>query len=86
MARKLDIKFIDFYVKDAKLSLQQIEYAIEESNKTKNPSKSFLSSKRGMIEVIVSLSQEINNLIEEFRLGLTVEQLNEFDEYIKKNK
>lgn len=83
MNRKSNMNVLQHYINEMKLSIQQLEYEIEESNKTKDPNKSLLSNKRGVLEIIGVLNNELVQFIEELKNGLTYEQLRKLEDELE---
>ena len=70
---KTRISFIKGMLRELKLDIQQIEYCISESEKTKRPVKSLFGQRRDFLEVINNLKINTQYIIDEIKMNIPEE-------------
>ena len=79
-SNKLRISFIESIIRELKLDIKQMEYAIECSKKTKNPVRSLMGEHRAFLEILTGLKHNVNYILNEVKYSLSEKQKEEYDE------
>lgn len=78
----LRIGFIESRIRELKLDIQCMEYAIECSKKTKTPEKSLMRPRRfgEFLEILSGLKDNVDHILDEVKYHLSEEQKEQYDE------
>ena len=72
-ANKTDLNFIKGRLRELKLDIQQIYFAISDSEKTKNPVKSLFGERRAFLEIINGLKNNVEYIVNEIKINIPEE-------------
>ena len=81
-ANKIRISYLKARLREIKLDIQQIEYAIECSEKTKHPNISLMRKNKNFLEIVIELKTNIKHILDEVKNGLTREEIVEYEEQL----
>lgn len=71
---KTNINFIKGRLRELKLDIQCIEFAISESEKTKDPIKSLFGKRRKFLEIINEFKENTDYIISEVKNNISEEE------------
>lgn len=67
---KLRIGFIESRIRELKLDIQCMEYAIEGAKETKTPEKSLMRPRRNFLEILSGLKDNVQYILDEVKYSL----------------